>query len=147
MKAKNIISAVSLMLLILSGFAVSAGNHTENTQLRQTSVIRYEVTVLLNGNPDLNCSYWVILTDESGRYISAPRVFVPGVSKYTFSESAPVWGRLRIANLVVAPDTDPYPGNNRLNTKPDVKFGPFMPGHLHTFLLRPQATQQRDIDR
>jgi hypothetical protein len=148
MKATRIITALILTIILLGINAANASSRDNNKpQAKTSNLIRYEVNVILNSNTDLCNVYQVRVTDETGRLVAPPKTFTPGISKYVFTESAPAPGRLRIATLIINPDTDPYVCPNSLETRPDVKIGPFVSGQSYPFLLRPQTKPAIYIDR
>jgi hypothetical protein len=148
MKSTRIITVLILSIILLGMNTATAGNNNNNKpQAKTANLIRYEVNVIVNGNPDLCNTYQVRVTDETGRLVAPPKTYIPGISSYIFTEAAPAPGRLRVAMLIINPDTDPYVCPNGLETKPDVKIGPFVPGQSYPFLLRPQTKPVIYIDR
>jgi hypothetical protein len=105
-------------------------------------VIRYEVTVHMPSGFSI-CQYSLYLvriTDEKGRLVTPPQVFIPGQSKYVFTESVSVPSNTRVASIYIPPYVDPYGCPVTMTAEPDVKQGPFSPGRSYSFDLYPKVT-------
>jgi hypothetical protein len=138
MKTTKIFSVLSLVLIFAGVNAIYADNNP-NVKSKKPDVpnIRYEVAIHLSLGVSLCNTYYVQITDESGRLAAPRQVFVAGTSKYVFNELFSVPGRARIASLVLPSNFDPYLCPNNLITKPDVEMGPFLPGRTVSFDLYP----------
>ena len=139
MKTTKILAVLSLALIFAGVNTVNAKSDPRKPMSLEKPSIRYEVTVHLSLplGINLNNTYWVRMTDESGRLVAPAQRFIPGVSKYVFKESVSTVGRIRIASLVLPSNVDPFAGGNILVTQPDVKRGLFMPDRTYSFNLFP----------
>jgi len=147
MKTAKFFSLLSLAMIVAGVNTVFSNNVlTDNPQKSTRPVIRYEVTVhLSSGFNTCNSSLYLIqVTDETGRLVAPAKIFVPGNSKYVFNETVTHKGKLRVANLVLPANIDPFACPNSLITKPDVRMGPFIPGQTYSFDLYP-VIQKGDI--
>ena len=140
MKTVKFFSVLSLVV-IFAGVNTVLSNTvlTNNPEKSIKPVIRYEVTVhLSSGFTICNSSlYLVQLTNENGHPVAPAKIFIPGNSKYVFNETLSPGGKLRVATLVLPSNIDPSGCPNPLITIPDVKMGPFLPGHTYSFDLYP----------
>jgi len=138
MKTTKFFSVLSLVLIFAGVNAIYADNNP-NDKSKKPAVpsIRYEVAINLSLGASLCNTYYVQVTDETGRLAAPPKAFVPGTSKYVFNELFSVPGRARIASLVLPSNVYPYACPNILITKPEVKMGPFLPGRTVSFDLFP----------
>jgi hypothetical protein len=147
MKAIKIISVLSLVLIFAAANTVySSGKVSDKPQMTKKISIRYEVDVFLFSRIDLCNTYFVQVTDESGRLVAPPKVFVPGIQKYIFSEDGPAQGKVRVAMLILAQDVDPYLCPVHIGARPDVKMGPFLLGQTYPFTLRVLVKAPLDKD-
>jgi hypothetical protein len=147
MKTTKTFSILS-MILIFAGVSAfcSGSNSVGNPQMTRKINIKYEVNVYLFSRIELCNTYLVEVTDETGRLVAPPKVFVPGISRYVFMEDGPAKGKVRVAQLVLAPDVDPVLCPIRIAARPDVKMGPFELGQTYPFVLRPILTAPLDKD-
>jgi hypothetical protein len=130
MKATKIFQVLSLALII-------AAVLDANSSQAAVATIRHEVTIHLTFSVNTCNTYYVRITDENGRLVAPPQIYVPGVNKYVFNELVSLPGRARIASLVLPSNVDPYVCPNNLTTKSDRKFGPFLFGKTYTYDLYP----------
>jgi hypothetical protein len=138
MKTTKFFSVLSLVLIFAGANVIYADNNPiDKSKKPAIPSIRYEVAIHLPLGVSLCNTYYVEVTDESGRLVAPWKAFVPGISKYVFNELFSVPGRARIASLVLPSNFDPYVCPNILITKPDVKMGPFLPGRTVSFDLFP----------
>jgi hypothetical protein len=138
MKTTKFFAVLSLALIFAGVNAIYAGDNPNNKSKKpDLPNIRYEVAVHLSLGASLCNTYYVQVTDESGRLVAPPKAFVPGISKYVFNETVSVPGRARIASLVLPANVDPYACPNILVTKPEIKMGTFLPGRTISFDLFP----------
>jgi len=130
MKTKKIIAAIGLLMLAI--VLISSATYAGGKKILPKAVppgnqtITYVVHVmeseaLLNGN-----NFWVELRDKDGALIGK-QIYVIDRIDYTFTEKGPV-KNARFATLS-------WEGN--LLLAKDVKYGPFVGGHLYEFLLVP----------
>jgi hypothetical protein len=139
MKTTKLFSVLSLVLIFAGANTIYADNNPISKSKKPgVPNIRYEVAIHLSLGATFCNTYLVQVTDESGRLVAPPEIFVPGTSKYVFNELFSVPGRARIASLVLPANVDPYICPSNLITKPDVKMGPFLPGHTVSFNLFPE---------
>jgi hypothetical protein len=138
MKTTKFFSVLSLALIFAGVNAIYADNNPNNKSSKPAvPTIRYEVAIHLSLGASLCNTYWVQVTDETGRLVAPRKAFDPGISKYVFNELFSVPGRARIASLVLPSNFDPFVCQNILVTKPDVQMGPFLPGRTVSFDLFP----------
>jgi hypothetical protein len=138
MKTAKIFSVLSFALIFATATTVySKDRMTDNPKQINKVTIRYEVTVHLSSVLNLCNTYLVKITDEQGRPVAHPQVFVPGVSKYVFTESISVQAKIRVASLALPENIDPYFCPTNLNTKSEPMWGPFFPGQTYSFDLYP----------
>jgi hypothetical protein len=138
MKTTKIFSVLSLALIFATAITVySKDRMTDNPNQLKKATIRYEVTVHLSSVLNLCNTYLVKITDEQGRPVAHPQVFVPGVSKYVFNENVSVPAKIRVASLALPENIDPYFCPTNLNTKSEPMWGPFFPGQTYSFDLYP----------
>lgn len=136
MKTIKYFSVLSLALIFAGVNTVYSGNKlTTNTQKLNKKAIRYEVNIHIPAGVEICNTYLVQMTDESGRLVAHPQVFVPGVNKYFFDELVYVQGTLRAASLVLSDEGNICPIT--LFTKPDIKTARFLPGYTYSFDLYP----------
>ena len=144
MKTIKFFSVLSLVLIFAGVNAVYSGNRITNKpkQLIKVTTIRYEVNINFWDVIDLCNTYWVRVTDETGRLVAPAQIFVPGMNQYTFySESKEralkERGSKRIAMLVISPYLRNLECENNLFTLMDVKTGLFLKGQIYSFDLFP----------
>jgi hypothetical protein len=147
MKTTKLFLVFSLVLIFVLINSVYAKDGTgSNPQMTRQMNIRYEVNVILNSRIDLCNTYYIQVTDETGRLIAPRKIFDPGTQKYIFSENGPAKGKIRVAMMVLATDVDTYSCPVYINARPDVKIGPFLPGDTYSFVLRPFVKAPLDKD-
>jgi hypothetical protein len=145
MKTTKLFTVLSLILIFVGINTVYPGNGLiDKPQMTRKINIKYEVNVYLFSRIDLCNTYLVQVTDETGRLVAPPKIFVPGVSRYIFAEEGPAQGKVRVAMLLIAPDADPYICPIHIGARPDVKMGPFLQGETYPFVLRPILTAPLD---
>jgi hypothetical protein len=138
MKTTKFFAILSLLLISVGVTSLFSNNNlVDKPQITRKINIKYEVNVYLFSRIDLCNTYLVEVTDETGRLVAPPKVFVPGISRYVFAEDGPAQGKVRVAMLVMAPDVDPYDCSTHIAARPDVKMGPFLQGQTYPFVLRP----------
>jgi hypothetical protein len=138
MKTTKISSVISLLLiLVLANSVYSKGRTTDNRMQGEKKGIRYEVTIHLSQTLNFCNTYLVRVTDEYGRPVAQPQVYVPGISKYVFNETVAVPAKIRVASLSLPENIDPYFCTNNLVTKSDPVMGPFFTGQTYSFDLYP----------
>jgi hypothetical protein len=137
MKTTKILSVISFALIFVGMTTVFATNNNGPTPIEQLAGINYKVLLHSDFMSNPSGTYVIQITDESGRLVAAPQVWVPGVNIYTFRErfsavSTP--GTRRVAKLISV--KGPYlPGAPPVYAAPDVKVGPFLSGHTYYFNL------------
>ena len=134
MKTTRYIAILSLVMIFADAYAGNLAG--DRPGMTKKDNIRYVVNVILNSRIDLCNTYYIQVTDETGRLVAPPRIYDPSMQKYTFTESGPASGKLRVAQLVMAKDVDPYYCQVHINARPDVKIGPFLQGETYSFVLR-----------
>ena len=138
MKTTKIFTILSLAVILLCANTVYSSNLlSDRPQMTRKINIKYEVTVILNSQVELCNTYYIQVTDETGRLIASPKIFDPSKQKYVFTEDGPAKGKLRVAMLVMATDVDPYQCPVHIGARPDVKIGPFLLDETYSFVLRP----------
>jgi hypothetical protein len=138
MKTTKIFSVLSLALIFATAITVySKDRITDRPSQLKKLTIRYEVTVHFSAVLNLCNNYLVKVTDEQGRPVAHPQVFVPGITKYVFNETVSVPAKVRVASLVLPENIDPYFCQTNLNTKAEPMMGPFFPGQTYSFDLYP----------
>jgi hypothetical protein len=133
MKTTKLFSVLSFALIFL-GINTSSANTllTNNPNDPHVASVSYDVYVHLVGENNICNVYLVQVTDETGRLVAPVKRYVPGVTKYTFTEPGLVRARVRIAKMVRAEYPNHYVCVNDLITAPATKQGPFFNGaHLH----------------
>jgi len=137
MKTIKLYSALSLALIFLvtAAYAKKGPDRTPDSKIK--SQIRYEVNIHDLKAANLCNTYQVQVTDANGRHVAPPVTFVPGISKYTFFEEGPAYGRLRVATLVLSPYSDRYVCQTTFTLRPAVLWAPFLGGSTYTFDLYP----------
>jgi hypothetical protein len=141
MKTIKFFSALILTMIFAGMNTVHPDNvPTDKPHMSATNNIRYEVNVLLFARIELCNTYIVEVTDETGRPVAPPKIYIPGIQKYIFTETGPAQGKLRVAQLILSPNVDPIECQIHLGARPDVKIGPFMKGQSYPFILRPILT-------
>lgn len=141
MKTTKILSILGL-IMIFSGITKVFSDNVPNGSPRMTTTnsIRYVVNVYLFSRIELCNTYLVQVTDETGRPVAPPKIFVPGIQRYIFTETGPAQGKIRVAMLVLSPDVDPVVCQYQIGARDDVKLGPFKQGQSYPFVLRPFLT-------
>jgi hypothetical protein len=138
MKTTKFFSVLSLVLIFAAANTVYADNNKpDKFKKASQTTIKYQVAIHLSLGISTCNTYYVQITDETGRLVAPAQIFVPGVNKYVFNEAISVQGRARIASLVLPSNFDPYACLNNLITRPDVKVGPFFFGLTYSFDLFP----------
>jgi hypothetical protein len=126
MKTTKILFALSLAIIL---FAFNSNNANAGTD-KTKGAIKYQVNVHVDPTADLPYQMIVYITDQSGRIVDHPQVYVAGTDIYDFEEAGPQTG-VRIAQIALNP---PVPGII-LEFIPDVKKGRFEGGKVYTFNL------------
>ena len=140
MKTAKIFSVLSLALIFAAANTLySRDRVTDNRIQGEKKGVRYEVTVHLSQLMNFCNTYLVKVTDELGRPVAQPQIFVPGKAKYVFNETVAVPAKIRIASLVLPENTDPYYCSFNLVTKSDPMMGPFKTGQSYSFDLYPMV--------
>ena len=138
MKTTKFFSVLSLVLIFAAvNSAFADDNPRDKSKKPDIPNIRYEVAIHLSLGASLCNTYYIQITDESGRLAAPRKAFVPGTSKYVINEMFSVPGRARIVSLVLPSNVDPYACPNNLITRPDVKVGPFFSGLTYSFDIFP----------
>ena len=138
MKTTKIFSVLSLVLIFATVNTVySKGRTTDNRMQAEKKTIRHEVTIHHSLGFTLCYNYLVKITDANGRLVAPPQVFVPGISKYVFTENVSNSSNVRIASLSLPENVDPYFCATNLNAKSDPMTGPFISGKTYSFDLYP----------
>jgi len=139
MKTTNFFSVLSLALIFTGVSTVYSNNLlTGNSQQVSNATTRYEVTIHLSLGVNICNTYFVQVTDETGRLVAPAQIFVPGISKYVFTESISVPARVRlVAKLVLPSNVNPFGCPIILTTEPNVILGPFKIGRTYSFDLFP----------
>jgi len=138
MKTIKYFSVLSLVMIFAMVSAVHSKPILEGTVGNLDPIsIKYEVKVYLDASIDLCDTYLVIMTDEKGRYVAKPQIYVPGKNIYTFNEyvSLPVKAARKASFVLSGLKMSICP--QALVTKPDFRMGPFFPGGTYTFELYP----------
>jgi hypothetical protein len=121
MKTMKIFFALSLAMIL---FAVNSNNvNADNNKTK--GIIKYQVILHVDANFNLPDQMIVFISDENGRYIDHPQLFVKGTTVYGFMEKGPQTG-IRIAQAATLDGT-------QLDVKPDVQKGTFEGGKIYTF--------------
>ena len=140
MKTTKFFSVLSLSLII---FGVTTGFSKKTdfpgTKNQKGSGIIHQVFIHATISKSICNTYLVKVSDETGRLVASPQIFVPGVSKYVFNENGTLKGRKRIATLELSLYSGHYTCPNDFFTPPDVKVGPFEIGQIVSFDLYPRA--------
>jgi hypothetical protein len=150
MKTIKIFSVLSLAMIfagVSAGFSKNSGK--ENIQVSRVPMIKYQVNVHLAADKAICNTYWVQLTDETGRLVAPAQIFVPGKNLYTFysenkERSVRERGSKRVAMLVISQYVRNLECENNLFTRPDVKTGLFLSGETYSFDLFPAWDLQTD---
>ena len=138
---KKSILTISLgifLFTIFSGFSPKNINHPG--PVVQKGNIRYQVNIQLSNEVSLCNTYLVQIVDENQQAVLAPKVYVPGVSGYSFFEVGTITG-VRAAVLVRAGFNN-FICQQELFTPADVKYGIFMKGQTYSYLLQPKMIPQ-----
>jgi hypothetical protein len=139
MKTTKFFSVLSLALII---FGVTTGYSRKTdfpgTKNQKGAAIIHNVIVHTTISKNICNVYLVKVSDETGRLVAPPQIFVPGVSKYVFNENVNLKGRKRIATLELSLYPGHYTCPNDFFTPPDVEVGPFENGQILTFDLYPR---------
>ena len=147
MKTAKIFSVLSLALIFATASTLySKDRITDNKIQGPKKGIRYEVTIHLSQLVSFCNTYLVKITDESGRAVAPPQVYVPGVSKYVFNETVVVPARVRIASLSLLANVDPYYCSYNLVTKSEPMMGPFKAGQAYSFNLFPMVVKGGGVE-
>lgn len=150
MKTINNFSVLGLALIfvgITAGF--SKKSEDQNTKLSKVPMIRYQVNVHLYSDKPICTTYWVQITDETGRQVAPAQIFIPGKNLYTFYSDSKERGfrergSKRIAMLVTNPKFGNLECENKLFTPADAKSGLFLRGQTYSFDLFPVWDLQTD---
>lgn len=124
MKTMKIFFAVSAALIL---FAFNS-NNASTGNIQPTGTIQYQVIVHVDPNFFFPFQMSVFISDENGRVIAHPQVYVRGTAVYNFTEPGPQKGT-RIARITLYP----LIGDITLNVVPDVKKGFFETGKVYIF--------------
>jgi hypothetical protein len=140
MKTAKIYSLLSFALIffgVTTGFAKKTD--FPDTKSSKSVGIIHQVYIHPTISKDMCNTYLVKVSDETGRLVAPPQIFVPGVNKYVFNEKGTVKGRQRIAMLELSLYAGHYTCPNDIFTPPDVKVGPFEIGQIIMYDLYPRA--------
>jgi hypothetical protein len=147
MKTAKIYSFLSIAVIFLgvtTGF--SKKSDFPDTRNSKSLGLLHQVIVHSTIGKSICNTYLVKVSDETGRLVAPPQIFIPGVNKYVFSENGSAKGRKRIATLELSLYPDHYTCPNDFFTPPDVKVGPFEIGQIIMYDLYPRA-ESPNIDR
>jgi len=122
MKTMKIIFALSLAMIL---FAFNSNN--ANADNKTNGIIRYQVIIHVDPNLKLTDQMLVFMSDENGRYIDHPQLYVKGATVYNFSEKGPKTA-IRIASVSML-------DGNELFVVPDVQKGTFEGGQVYKFTV------------
>jgi hypothetical protein len=124
MKTMKIFFALSLAIIL---FAFNSNNANAATK-RATGIIKYQVMVHVD--PGFNAPFPMIVTisDENGKYVDHPQIWVDGTMIYGFTEPGPVTG-IRTAQVSVYPPVD----GMKLDEVPDIQKGTFDGSKIYIF--------------
>jgi hypothetical protein len=143
MKTIKFLSVISLVLIFAGTTNVFSGSFSNYITGRLVKApIKYQVNINLPLGVEICNTYLVQVTDENGRVVAHPQVFVPGISKYVFEETFTTPGKERIAWLVLAATLAPSICPINLITQPDTEMGPFYPGQTYSFYLNPVIVKE-----
>jgi hypothetical protein len=121
MKTMKIFLALSLAMIL---FAFNSNNVNADNN-KSKGIITYQVILHVDANFNLTDQMMVFMSDENGRYIDHPQIYVKGTTVYNFSEKGPQTG-IRIAQIATL-------DGNELNEVPDVQKGTFEGGKVYKF--------------
>jgi hypothetical protein len=141
MKTIKYISTLSLVLIFAGITAVYATNKpTRNSGNLIKKAISYEVRVHLQDGAAHCNKYLVQVTDENGNLVAPAKLFVPGTSRYIFSETTSVQMKTRIASLILW-NGDLNDCEIKLVAEKDIRTGQFLPGQTYWFDLYPMVVK------
>jgi hypothetical protein len=142
MKTIKFFPVLSLVLIFAGATAVYSGTKpTVKSGKLIKSTINYDVRIHLDKSVRLCNTYLVLVTDENGKPVAHPQVFVPGISKYVFNESTSAPVKVRIASLISYNGDFPVCGIN-LVTQKDIMIRQFLPGQTYWFDLYPIVVKE-----
>lgn len=118
--------------LLFSGFTPQNINNPGPVSVNR---IKYQVNIQHSNELSLCNAYLVQIIDENHQMVMPSKVFIPGVSSYTFYENGPVVG-VRAAVLVRAGYNN-FICSQELFTSPDIKSGIFLRAYTYNYLLQP----------
>ena len=152
MKTTKFFSLLSLALIFIgvtSGFCKNIEN--PSAQDSKLAITRYLVNIHLAADKPVCNTYWIQITDETGRLVAPAQIFVPGISQYSFYSNIKERGfrergTKRIAMLIKAPVGGYLDCVNNLFARPDTKTGIFLLGKTYNFDLFPVWETHIDVN-
>jgi len=141
---KHIVLICLVMILLGANTGKAADVPGKKIAVTKVNNIKYEVTVILNCRIDFCDTYYIQVTDETGRLVSQPQLFDPAKRNYVFTEKGPAQGKIRVAMLVKDKRSDGSECQVRIDARPDVKMGPFLQGESYHFTLRTMVSASND---
>lgn len=138
MKTVKIFSVLSLVLIFAGINAVCSNvGLTDNTKQVNKATIRYEVYINIEKNVNFCNTYLVQISDENGKPVAHPQVYIPGINKYVFIETVSGIAKMRVASFEILQNLEVLGCPINIITKPDIKMGPFHPFETYYFNLYP----------
>jgi hypothetical protein len=145
MKTTKFFSILSLVLIIAAVSAVlSTKALTGDAKQAGKATYRYEVYVKIQSDLSFCNTYVVQLSDEKGKPVAHPQLYVSGIDKYVFTEVVSPRPTVRVASFEVFQNPALLGCPINLFTKPDINTGPFVPFETYVFMLLPQPIQNME---
>lgn len=139
MKTTKFFSVLSLALIFSTAVLASSVNMNINDdRISAKPVVHHRVNVIVSSERTTCNVYLVEILDGQGRLVAPAKTYVPGVTKYDFTERGPVTG-VRIAVLVLAPTLSHFACETELFTTPVIIKGDFLTGQTYRYDLFPRT--------
>lgn len=139
MKTVKIFSATGLAMIFSATLFASTGNvGTKGDLISTNRMVKHHVNVTLSTDKSICNTYLVEILNWKGEMVAPAQVYNPGVSQYDFYEKGPFDG-IRIAVLVLAPNSGHFACETELFTAPVVLKSTFLPGGTYRYDLFPQT--------
>ena len=148
MKTLKIFSVLSLVLIIAGASSANSKNaSTDNTKQVNKAIIRYEVYINIEKDVNFCNTYLVQVSDENGKPVAHPQVYIPGVNKYVFNETISGPAKVRVASFEILRNFEVKGCPINIITKPDIEMGPFHPFETYYFNLYPIMLREVIIEK
>lgn len=138
--------AITSLALIIAAALVFPPVFVFGEKAKETSraTLRYEVYLKIQSDIYPCMPYVIQISDENGNPVAHPQEFVPGISKYVFTEQYSSKVKIRIATFDILQNGGVRGCPITITTKPDINVGPYFPFGIYYFRLEPQSLQNME---